>query len=95
MKSWQCLFLPHVPCNVDQAVSQGWLFLPCYIARECVKEGVLDSVKASLEYGMIYSIYISKRKDGGWGSIGKGISPFILNGYNGFIEVRVQFSAKH
>lgn len=56
-----------MPCNVAQAVSQGWLFLPHQIARECVKEGVLDNEQASVEFGTIYCNSISKKKDGVWG----------------------------
>lgn len=68
MKSWQYLFLPYVPCNVAQLVSQGWLFLPYQIIRECVKEGVLDNAQASVEFGTIYCIYYaSERKDVVWG----------------------------
>ena len=62
MKSWLCFFLPRVPCNVAQRVSQGWPFLSNQITRECVKEGVLDNTQAFVEFETIYITFTHQRE---------------------------------
>lgn len=61
-ESWQGLFLPHLLCNVTQALIEGCLFLQHWITRQCVKEAFWTIRKYLLNLDHLLHLQVKQRK---------------------------------